>query len=133
MLKRALYTAMLTLSGCAGLLELPPQRELPPPGPEYQRIVAQSPQVATLRAMPALSSFQIAGLRPSIPPQPGEWAVCLRAIETIKGVAKPVHFGVFLRQWTVIEVRRDIVIDRCDQEQYAALAQFPAAKLDDAK
>ncbi len=133
MLKRALFIAMLTLSGCAGLLEVPPQRELPPPGPEYQRIVAQSSQVATLRSIPAYSSFEIAGLRPSIPPQPGEWAVCLRAIETIKGVAKPAHFGVFLRQWTVIEVRRDIVIDRCDQEQYSALAQFPGAKSGDAK
>ncbi len=127
MLKRLFPVAMLMLSGCSSVLELPERRGLPAPGPEYQRIIAQSPEVATLRARPGLANFEIAQLRPSVPPQPGDWATCLRATDAASGPPMPVYFGVFLRAWTVIEVRRGVFIDRCDQEQYSVLAQFPAA------
>ncbi len=114
------------LAGC-GLAEIPAPRELPAPGAEYQRIVAQSSDVVTLRAKPVYSHFEISGLRPAVAPQPGEWMTCLRATETIQGVPRLAYFGVFMRRWVVIEVRRGIGIDRCDQEQFAVLAQFPAA------
>ena len=128
MFKGAPAIAMLMLSGCSGLGDLPAPVRHPVPESEYRRIVSQSGPVATLRARPGFTDFGIAGLRPAVPPQPGEWMTCLRAVETTEGRAQPVYFGVFLREWTVVEVRRGIFIDRCEQEQYSVLALYPAAQ-----
>jgi len=115
------------LSGC-GFADVPAPRELPSPGAEYQRIVAQSSEVASLRRKSEFSHIEISGLRPAVAPQPGDWMTCLRATETIKGVPRLVYFGVFLRRWVVIEMRQGLGIDRCEQDQYGVLGQFPAAK-----
>ena len=117
----------MLLSGC-GLAELPPARPLPAPEGDYRRIVSQSGHVATLRARPELTDFGIAGLRPAVAPQPGQWMTCLRATHTTDDSVQPVYFGVFLSPWTVVEVRRGVFIDRCDREQYSALALYPAAQ-----
>jgi hypothetical protein len=115
------------LSGC-GLAELPAvQQHSPAPASEYRRIVSQSGPVAALRARPELASFEIAGLRPAVAPQPGEWMTCLRATETARGRVQPVYFGVFMQEWTVVEVRRGIFLDRCELEQYSMLAVYPPA------
>ena len=129
MRSNAILPALLMLSGC-GLADVPASRDLPSPGSEYQRIVAQSSEVVGLRAKPEFSYFEISSLRPAVAPQPGEWMTCLRTTETIKGVPRLVHFGVFLRRWVVVDMRRGIGIDRCEQEQYAVLGRFPVAKSD---
>ncbi len=123
----ASLAALLMLSGC-GLAELPAVQHSPSPANDYRRIVSQSGPVSTLRARPEFTNFEIAGLRPAVAPQPGEWMTCLRVTDTTGGRAAPVYFGVFLRQWTVTEVRRGIFIDRCEQEQFSELAVYPAAK-----
>ena len=115
------------LSGC-GLTDVPAPRELPSPGAEYQRIVAQSSEVMSLRRKSQFSHFEISGLRPAPAPQPGDWMTCLRTTETVKGLPRLVYFSVFLRRWVVTEIRQGLGIDRCEQDQYAVLGQFPAAK-----
>jgi hypothetical protein len=92
--------------------------------------VSQSGPVSTLRAQPTLANFEISGLRPAVAPQPGEWMTCLRASETVNGNSRPAYFGVFLRQWTVVDVRRGVFLDGCDHEQYSALAFYPAVAAD---
>jgi hypothetical protein len=123
----ASLVVVLMLSGC-GLPELPAVQQGPPPANDYRRIASQSGYVSALRARPELTNFEIAGLRPAVAPQPGEWMTCLRVTDTTGGGVQAVYFGVFIRQWTVIEVRRGIFIDRCEQEQYSALALYPALK-----
>ena len=52
-------------------------RQGPPPANDYRRIASQSGYVSALRARPELTNFEIAGLRPAVAPQPGEWSVRL--------------------------------------------------------
>ena len=60
---------------------------------------------------------EIAELKISVAPQPGDWATCARAWTNGQGN----YYTVFFRDRAVIDTRRSIMIDRCDQEQYSTL------------
>ena len=62
--------------------------------------------------------MEISELKVSVAPQPGDWTACVRAWKN----GQMFYLAVFFRDRAVFETRRSILFDRCEAEQFVALA-----------
>ena len=98
----------------------------PWPGSDYRQLVADNAFIVTLRKKTSYSMFEISDLRRSAGSEPGDWMTCLRT-----GVnGKLRYFGVFFKDFEVIDYRLSVVINRCEQEQYSPLPNATPPKKD---
>jgi hypothetical protein len=103
---------LLLLTSCAGVA--PYQRSNPPQ--------ASSPLVTSnVRAIFAQVKMpgtpQISGIFPAHPISPGDWLVCLRSSDT----ADRVRYALYFTGYTLVQVQRAVVVDRCDERSYSPL------------
>jgi hypothetical protein len=100
----------------------------PSPDPDYKQLVADNiPLQFFGRPQPA--AMQISALRPTAPLQQGDWMACLKGVD--KG--QDVVYGVFLRNYEVVNFRLAVMIDHCENQVYGPLPpptplKEPAAK-----
>jgi len=114
--------AVLTLSGCsAATLSEPPAQTGDHnkwPGLEYKQWLADSDLVATLRKRPSYTLFEVSDLKRTEGAQRGDWMTCLRIGED----GKLIYYGAFFDgKNNIVEVRRSVMLDRCEQDQYSPL------------
>jgi len=114
-----LLLAASALGGCSSILDLPTQSAgaNDPPESLYRQLVIAGGVPNILRKGEPAAPVAISGLRKSVPPQPGNWMTCVRASLS----SGPRYAAVFFRNRTIIELRSGIAIDRCENEEYAAL------------
>lgn len=102
--------------GLATLMSLacfPACAQVAPLPPNYMALAIST--VTSAVSDPALkANIQLAPPRQAIPPQLGDWLVCVRT-----GDARPNYFIVFFADKQVKSMRRPIAIDRCESEAYA--------------
>jgi hypothetical protein len=104
--------ALLTLSGCTSALFQVPSH-LPA---AYETVETFYRPLAANAAKEFVgnSPVQIAELRPSIAPQPGDWMTCVRSWKD----GQQVYIAVFFRDREAYETRIAKVIDRCGEGPY---------------
>lgn len=113
----AIVVLMPVLAGCSSgwLFETPAQGR---PADTVETIQQFYRPLATqsVRGMAQAPNapVEISDLKISVAPQPGDWTACVR---TWKDGAVQ-YYSVFFRDRAIIDTRRSLVIDRCEQEQY---------------
>jgi hypothetical protein len=135
----AALTAAWALSGCSGVLTDPPPHQAkayetvqlfyrPMAESAVREWVGQAaarPKPSAERASPetadtvqpvGLTPIEIAELRPSVAPQPGDWNTCARAWKD----GRWKYFAVFFWDRAVNLVRPATMIDRCEDGRYSA-------------
>lgn len=130
----ALLAAGLTVAGCASLNFLnsggapgtPPVTDVaapdphaPPEGDKLTSLATTAFATAKLTGTPAISA-----LRPTHDNQWGDYVFCITSTEPAA-----VRYAVLVGRGTILEVRRSIIIDGCDQETYQPLAPPPRKAL----
>lgn len=66
--------------------------------------------------------IEIAELRPSVAPQPGDWAACVKTWKD----GQPHYYAVFFWDRAVYDMRRATMIDRCEDGQFSAAGAMAA-------
>jgi hypothetical protein len=138
MMRYAALAAALALSGCSGVLTDPPPHKanayetvqmfyrpmaesavrewvdkgVPQPKPAADRA---SFETAGLVQPAGPAPIEIAELRPSIAPQPGDWSTCVRAWKD----GRWKYFAVFFGDRAVNTVRPATMIDRCEDGEFS--------------
>jgi len=104
---------LLTLCGCTST-----QFQVPSHWPApYETVETFYRPLAASAARPFVGpAVQIAELRPSVAPQPGDWMTCIRSWKD----GRDVYVAVFFRDRVVYDARIALVIDRCGEGPYPA-------------
>jgi hypothetical protein len=108
--------AALALAGCSSDFDAPvPVRQADPfeTVQQFYRPLAAN-AVRTFLNAPNIP-IEVAELRISVAPQPGDWATCARTVRD----GRMKYFAVFFWERAVLDTRPSILIDRCEQEQYS--------------
>ena len=106
--------AALALGGCTSAIFEAPSHE--PSSYETVQLFYRPLAASAVRPMVGTAAIEIAELRPSVAPQPGDWATCARAWKD----GKPLYFAVFIRSRAVIDTRGATMIDRCESDRFSA-------------
>jgi len=111
---------VMALAACAAACGALPALAPAPAPANYAALAAA--YFSTLPAKPALAGALISAVRPAVPPQPADWAACVR-------LASGAVYAVFYGDGAVTLVRSALPVDRCDAaEGYAPLPAPAAAK-----
>lgn len=120
------YTALaaaLALGGCSGVLVDPPLHQANP----YETVQLFYRPLAEAAVRPLVGEttpIEIAELRPSIAPQPGDWSACVKTWKD----GQPRHYAVFFWERAVYDVRPATMIDRCEDGERAAIETVAARR-----
>jgi hypothetical protein len=108
--------AMTMLCGCSSALFEAPSH-LPS---AYETVQTFYRPLAASAAKPFVgnNAIQIAELRPSVAPQPGDWMTCVRSWKD----GQQVYIAVFIQDRAVYDARIANVIDRCNEGPYPVAA-----------
>ena len=123
----------------------------------YKQLIADGDTANTLRSRLALAEpLGVSPLRPSVLTQPGDWTACIKVVSqgllTSKLNEKPAedrkpyvkrrpvarlapqgpvtvsHYAIFFRDGRIVESRRAVVIDHCEQLHYSPLPKASKPK-----
>jgi hypothetical protein len=88
----------------------------------YKQLIADN--APELLKAAGLGKLEVSRLRRALAIQPGDWMACL------KGTARdqPTYFGVFIKEHKIDALRRSVIIDQCEHEQFEPLPRSNVAK-----
>lgn len=128
---------------------------------KYKQLIADGDTARTLTARLALvGPLQVSPLRQSLSTQPGQWTACIKVVSqgilpphpkadpsaTPKRTAAttskrpppvppgPVatsYYAIFFRNGEIVDSRRSVIVDHCEQLQYSPLPKASKPKDDD--
>ncbi|MGP0093381.1 MAG: hypothetical protein ACLPKB_26090 [Xanthobacteraceae bacterium] len=122
-IKSLSMTAALVLGGWSvGSAHDAPGAAQPTPEANYKQLIADN--APELLKAAGLGKLEVSRLRPTTIIQPGDWIACL------KGTAgdRTAYFGVFIKAHKIDAVRRSVIIDHCENEQFGPLPRPKLAK-----
>ena len=105
-------TAITILSDCTGVRFEPPSHL--PSTYETVEMFYRPLAASAVQEFVGSSPIQIAELRPSIAPQPGDWMTCVRSWKN----GQQVYIAVFFRDRGLFDARTATVVDRCTEGPY---------------
>ena len=104
--------AALALAGCTAIFEAPSHA---PDSYESVQIYYRQLAVNAVRPFVGAAEIEIAELKPSVAPQPGDWSTCARVWKN----GRAEYYSVFIRGRTVTDMRGSTLIDRCDGAHFS--------------
>jgi hypothetical protein len=104
----------LLLGGCTDIIpaDLTPQPRAQVTPPEPKKVTELANAAFPMTKLSGTAEISV--LRPSRPPQGGDWMFCLKSSTP----SEKLRFAVFIRENTIFEVRSSIVLDGCYDETY---------------